>query len=224
MTLIQRFGSALNLNVHLHMLFLDGAYLLDTSPPVFRRIGAPSAAELAALLARIAERIGRALERTGWLERDCETSYLALDPASGGPMDDLLGHSIAYRVAMGPRAGQKAFTLQTVPPQLGEEEREGVARAAGFSLHAGIGIAAQARGKLERLCRYVSRPPIAEDRLALTERGDVRVQLKSAYRDGTTHVVLEPLDFLARLAALVPPPRMHLTRYHGVFHAWREIR
>jgi len=54
---------------------------------------------------------------------------------------------------------------------------------------------------------------VAEERLALTERGDVRVQLKSAYRDGTTHVVLEPLDFLARLAALVPPPRMHLTRY-----------
>jgi hypothetical protein len=47
---------------------------------VFRRIGVPSAAELAALLARIAERSGRALERKGWLERDCETSYLALDP------------------------------------------------------------------------------------------------------------------------------------------------
>jgi len=223
-TLIQRFGSALNLNVHFHMLFLDGAYLVDTSPPVFRRIGAPSAEELGALVARIAERIGRALERTGWLARDCETSYLALDPASGGPMDDLIGHSIAYRVAMGPRAGQKAFTLQTVPAQFGEEEREGVARAAGFSLHAGIGIEADARSKLERLCRYVSRPAVAEERLALTEHGDVRVQLKTAYRDGTTHVVLEPLDFLARLAALVPPPRMHLTRYHGVFAPHHALR
>ena len=50
------------------------------------------------------------------------------------------------------------------------------------------------------------------------------MQLKSAYRDGTTHVLLEPLDFLARLAALVPPPRAHLTRYHGAFaaaSAWR---
>jgi len=131
-TLIQRFGSALNLNVHFHMLFLDGAYLVDTSPPVFRRIGAPSANELGTLVGRIAERIGRALERTGCLERDCETSYLALDPASGGPMDDLIGHSIAYRVAMGPRAGQKAFTLQTVSAQFGEE-RAGVARTAGFS-------------------------------------------------------------------------------------------
>jgi len=70
----------------------------------------------------------------------------------------------------------------------------------------------------------VSRPAVAEERLALTERGAVRVQLKSAYRDGTTHVVLEPLDFLARLAAVVPPPRMHLTRYHGVFAPHHALR
>jgi len=38
-------------------------------------------------------------------------------------------------------------------------------------------------------------------------------QLKTPYRDGTTHVVLEPLDFMARL---VPRPRVNLTRYHGV--------
>src|SRR5437762_2611335 len=43
---------------------------------------------------------GRIFPRLGWLERDCETSYLALDGASGGPMDDLTGHSIVYRVVM----------------------------------------------------------------------------------------------------------------------------
>ena len=59
----------------------------------------------------------------------------------------------------------------------------------------------------------MSRPAVAEERLALTARGDVHLQLKTPYRDRTTHVVLEPLDFLAWLAALVPPPRMHLTRY-----------
>jgi hypothetical protein len=62
-------------------------------------------------------------------------------------MDDLIGHSIAYRVAMGARAGQKAFTPQTVPTPLGEQEGEGVARAAGFSPHADIDIEAQARGR-----------------------------------------------------------------------------
>jgi len=54
-------------------------------------------------------------------------------------------------------------------------------------------------------------------RLSLTPGGHVRYQLKTPYRDGTTHVLFEPLDFLARLAALVPKPRANLTRYHGVF-------
>jgi hypothetical protein len=223
-TLIQRFGSALNANVHFHMLFLDGAYLAGTKPPTFRRVGAPSVRDLQALVERMAERIGRALEREGLLVRDEENSYLTLDPAAGGPMDDLLGHSITYRVGVGPRAGQKVFTLQTVPARLPEEQEKGVAQAAGFSLHAGIGIEADARAKLERLCRYISRPALAEERLALTESGDVRLQLKTAYRDGTTHVILEPLDLLARLAALVPPPHIHLIRYHGTFAPHHALR
>lgn len=70
----------------------------------------------------------------------------------------------------------------------------------------------------------MSRPPVAEDRLALTASGQVRYTLKTPYRDGTTHIVLEPLDFIARLAALVPPPRMHLTRYHGVFAPHSRLR
>jgi len=124
---------------------------------------------------------------------------------------------------MGPRAGQKVFSLQTVPAR-GEEPRKGVAQYAGFSLHAGIGVEAEQRGKLERLTRYVSRPPVAIERLDLTAQGQVRYRLKTAYRDGTTHIVLEPLDFIARLAALVPPPRVHLTRFHGVFAAHAALR
>ena len=84
-------------------------------------------------------------------------------------------------------------------------------------MHAGVDIASNEREKLERLCRYVSRPPVASERLALTASGQMRYTLKTPYRDGTTHIVLEPLDLMARLAALVPKPRMHLTRYHGVF-------
>jgi Putative transposase len=73
-TLIQRFGSALNLNIHFHLLVLDGAYLVGTEPPVFRRIAPPSLPELQALVERLAERIGRALEREGILTRDVESS------------------------------------------------------------------------------------------------------------------------------------------------------
>jgi hypothetical protein len=82
-TLVQRFGSALNLNVHLHMLVLDGAYLTGTQPPVFRRIAAPSARELQALVEGIAERSGQVLERKGLLVRDCDNSFLSFDPAAG---------------------------------------------------------------------------------------------------------------------------------------------
>ena len=91
-------------------------------------------------------------------------------------------------------------------------------------MHAGVDIAPHEREKLERLCRYVSRPPVAVDRMALTASGQVRYTLKRPYRDGTTHIVLEPLDLMARLAALVPPPRMHLTRFHGVFAPHSKLR
>ena len=59
-------------------------------------------------------------------------------------------------------------------------------------------------------------PAVSEKRLALTSQGKVRYKLKTPYRDGTTHVIFEPLDFMAKLAALVPKPRANLTRYHGV--------
>jgi ribosomal protein S27E len=159
-TLIQRFGSALNLNVHFHMIFLDGAYLTDgTDPPVFRHVAAPGGAELQSLVQDIAERIARRLEKRGLIERDCENAWLSGDPEQAGSLDDLFGHSITYRIAIGPRAGQKVFTLETVPAQDSEEGRNGAAQAGGFSLHAGLDIQPGQRTKLERLCRSVTPAP-----------------------------------------------------------------
>ena len=60
-------------------------------------------------------------------------------------------------------------------------------------------------------------PAISEKRLSLTSQGKVRYELKTPYRNGTTHVIFEPVDFIARLVALVPKPRVNLTRFHGVF-------
>ena len=59
--------------------------------------------------------VGRFLERQGLLERDAENSYLAGDAVDGAPLDQLLGHPITYRVAVGPHQGRKVFTLQTLP-------------------------------------------------------------------------------------------------------------
>jgi hypothetical protein len=58
---------------------------------------------------------------------------------------------------------------------------------------------------------------VAIERLSRLPDGRIRYTLKTPYRDGTTHVLFEPLDFLARLPALVPSPGVNLTRYHGVF-------
>ncbi len=70
---------------------------------------------------------------------------------------------------------------------------------------------------LARLCRYITRPAISMKRLSLTRNGQVRYELKTPWRNGTTHVIFEPLDFISRLVALVPKPRVNLTRFHGVF-------
>jgi hypothetical protein len=67
--------------------------------------------------------------------------------------------------------------------------------------------------QLERLCRYISQPEVSEKRLSLTPNGNVRYQLKTPYKDGTSYVIFEPLNFIARLAALVPKPRVNLTRF-----------
>jgi hypothetical protein len=117
---------------------------------------------------------------------------------------------------MGPQQGQKVFTLQTLPAST-EGEYGQLANTSGFSLHAGVFANADEPDKLERLCRYISRPAISEQRLSITEHGKIRYELKTPYRDGTTHVSFEPLDFIGKLAALIPPPRLNLTRFFGVF-------
>ncbi len=164
----------------------------------------------------ISHRIARFLERKGLLVQDAENAYLDLPPDDESPMDTIMGHSITYRIAAGPNAGRKVFTLQTIPA-FEDEGSSRVASANGFSLHAGVATKANERGKLERVCRYITRPAVSEKRLSPTKNGNIRYGLKTPYSDGTTHVIFEPLDFLSRLAALVPKPHVNLTRFHGVF-------
>jgi hypothetical protein len=95
------------------------------------------------------------------------------------------------------------------------------ARLAGFSLHAARTVDAEDRAGLERLCRYGLRPPFAADRLSIDPDGRVRYRLRKPWptrNGGQRHeLVLDPVDFLRRLAALVPPPYFNTVRYHGIF-------
>jgi hypothetical protein len=152
-----------------------------------------------------------------------ENSYLNLPVDDDDSLLQLQGASVSYRIAMGPQQGQKVFTLQTLPASTDGEYGQ-LANTSGFSLHAGVFANAGEPEKLERLCRYISRPAISEQRLSITKQGQVRYELKTPYRDGTTHVFLNPIDFIGKLAALIPPPRINLTRFYGVFAPNSKLR
>ena len=94
----------------------------------------------------------------------------------------------------------------------------------GFSLHGAVRVAAGDRKRLEHLFRYAGRPAIAESRLSLLPDGRVAYSLKKTWRDGSTHVVMEPQVLIERLLALVPRPRKHLVTYHGVLAPGASLR
>ena len=127
--------------------------------------------------------------------------------------------SITYRIALGKYKGQKALTLGSLPNLKSQKEKEKpfLSKYSGFSLHAGVSCKSYERKKLEHICRYISRPSLSEERLSVNVKGQVIYKLKTPYQNGTTHIVLSPLDFLSRLSSLIPRPRVHLTRFHGVF-------
>ena len=73
-----------------------------------------------------------------------------------------------------------------------------------------------ASGWSASLARYAGRPPLSTERLSLLPDGRLLYRLKRRWRDGTSHMIFEPLKLVERLAALVPPPRFNLVRYFGV--------
>jgi hypothetical protein len=90
----------------------------------------------------------------------------------------------------------------------------------GFSLHAGTFVKADDREGLARLIRYGARLPFAQEQLSLTDNGDVHYRYKKPWGPhGITHLVLPPVDFLERYAALIPPPYLNMTRYYGIIAA-----
>ena len=95
-TLIQRFGSALNLNIHFHMLFLDGVYIGGSNghPMRFQRLKAPTRNELTKLTHTIAHRVARYLVHQGLLEHDTGNIYLTpevMDASDEDPSNHPLG-------------------------------------------------------------------------------------------------------------------------------------
>ena len=156
-------------------------------------------------------RVARLLRRRGLLDGSFESDE---EPTL---LDAIAAASVQGRSAFAQRGAGGVERLGT-PEEPGPQRRRAplCAEADGFSLHAGVGVPAGDRERLERLCRYVARPALATERLSLSRRGNVLLRLRKPWRDGTTHLCFEPLAFIERLASLIPRPRAHLLTYHGV--------
>jgi hypothetical protein len=98
------------------------------------------------------------------------------------------------------------------------------ANGGGFSLDASVRIEGHDRAGLERLLRYCARPPFALERLQALDEQRLLYRLPKPRPDGCTTLTLTPLEFIQRLAALIPPPRAHRHRYHGVLAPNASLR
>jgi hypothetical protein len=199
-----------------------------------------TAADVADVLATIVPRVRRLLERRGLGDGD-EGASAADEWAEDAPvLAGMAGASVQGTFALGPRAGKRARPCGAVPveDQMREDQVPGpgrchacgeprrTARQDGFDLDAGVWVPADQRDRLERLCRYALRPTVAQNRLRLTAEGQVVLQLRHPWSDGTTHLLFDPLELLERLAVLIPRPRINLILYHGVLGpraAWRSL-
>ena len=94
----------------------------------------------------------------------------------------------------------------------------------GFSLDASVRIEGPDRSGLERLLRYCARPPFALERLEQVGDDQLVYRFAKPLPDGRTELRLTPLELIERLAALIPPPRLHRHRYHGVLAPHSPLR
>lgn len=180
----------------------------------------------------LARRVVRFLKKRGYFQdQRNDEAERAILPDEEMQQEELLlpelqAASVQSRIALGERRGQRVRRLGAIESSRFEPVLKAplVAATEGFSLHAAIYCAPYEREKLEKLCRYITRPAVSENRLTMKSSGDIVLKLKSKYSDGTSHLLFSGLEFVDKLAALVPPPRIHLTRYFGCLAPHAKIR
>jgi hypothetical protein len=218
---VQRFGGSLNLNVHFHVVVLDGVFALEPEPGVVSHPARPPMRdELGGIVRRVQKRAQAWLRRHGHLdERPLE------DRSNEAPEQTALNACASIAMAR----GQMATLANENEPEHDHSSLPGKTSVAvdrdGFNLHAGVRIEAGDDVGREKLCRYAARPALSLERLRRLPGGGVAYRLKYVGRGGGKHRVMLPMEFMARLAALIPPPRYPLVRYAGVLgphSVWRK--
>ena len=224
----QRFGNSLNLNVHYHVVLVDGVFVLErgSERAQFHPLPGPDAIDLETIATSVEIRTKRWLKRQGLLvEPDADDGFnneqperSALDACLLGSLG--VGELIELRLD---DSADKGPADEIELPRPTKRARRG-GHCRGFDIHAGVWVAANDHAGKERLFRYCARPALSLERLSQLPDGRIAYTLKNPWRH-ETHRVMEPLQFLARLAAIVPPPRHPLVRFHGVFgphSSWRS--
>ena len=196
-TFVQRFGSSVNLHVHFHAIIFDGIYAAGPDGrPEFHELPPPEDAEVLQVTTRIAGGVRAMIQRRG-LEDEAD----ALGENDPG-LAALYAAAVRGRIATGPNAGNRLATFggdRIDGDSLEAMASPRCAAVSGFNLHANVSIGARDRDRLERLLRYAARPALAIERLSKLSDGRLMYRLKRPWRDGTTDVVFEPQDFLAKV-------------------------
>ena len=213
--------------VHVHALVLDGVFTLDpTGAAIFHEAEPPSDEDVGRVLETVGRRVERLLDRRGYgVDEDGFAPDQWADEVPA--LASMAAAAVLSRAASGPRAGAPLRRwADGRRNDTGEPTRtpRHHAQLRGFDLHAGIVAPAGHTRRLERLCRYALRPPVAEDRVQVAPDGQVVLRLRHRWGDGTTHVVFEPTEFLERLAVITPRPRINLVLYYGILaprSSWR---
>ena len=217
-TVVQRVGSALQVTPHPHTIAIDGVFSIDRRGLYarFRPLPAPSEAEIASLVSTVADRVLRALVRRRLIqvpgEEDAGPDPLDVrEPAQAA----CYAASVQGRIAFGPEAGSR---IPRVGAPLGADRprRPLTAESRGFNLHGATTVERGDREGLRRLVKYITRPPLADDRLSLTEDGRVALELKTPSPWGASQVLFTKDAFLQHLCAMVPRPRRHRLLYAGI--------
>ena len=199
---VQRFRNDLGLFVHLHALVTDGCFdASDPNEPRFR-----------ALAGLADEHLVRTLQR---VRADITTFESECDDDGDHEVDAAMAACVQLALPLRPATPSSRESAPASPL---------LVTAFGMQLHAAVTVDGRDRSRLERLCRYLLRPPFAQDAVQRTPDGQVRVHFKKPTRSGATYAQMTPDTFLARLCALVPPPGAHTVRYYGVLAGHHALR
>lgn len=217
---VQRTSSDLKLNPHVHAVFLDGGYRVETGGElVFDTLSHLSTRDVASVLERTRERMMRYLRRRGLLREEGE---LIEDEGDGAGLAELTASAAS---GISPPAGPewRRGALPLAHRALAFEGRL-CASLDGFTLHAATRAGGLDEPGREALLKYILRPAVAQERISQGPGGLIRIALKKPFSDGTVAVDLDPLSLLSRLAASVPAPRFHTVRYAGVLGSASKLR